>query len=237
MKHAAAALSIALSLAACSAAPPAEVLDALDAQMAVQYHDCVPLGWAPVAVGSSYYPGYTATVANYEEFLDAVWRGRIDDSDLQRRDARDVRTVLDRLVSRGLLDVHRSRGGYNYFLRPAAFAYFYGSSIYGNNHDSLPYLCYSTIVPQQILAMRPIAAPYRLRGANVQWYDVSFSWTAGGTAAWAADPVIRSHSVVLAPVRSPASARVYKLGRLWHITHIADRGPMLPVLANSSAWR
>lgn len=213
------------------------MLDALDAQMAVQYHDCVPLGWAPVAVSGSYYPGYTATVANYEEFLDAVWRGRIENRDLRRRDARDVRLVLDRLVAHGLLDVQRQPGGYDYYLRPAAFDYFYGSSTYGNNHDSLPYLCYSTIVPQQILAMQPIAAPYPLRAGNVQWYDVSFAWTVSRAAGWASDPVLRSHSVELAPLHSPTSARVYKLGRIWHITRIDTHDRMLPVLADSSAWR
>lgn len=236
MKHGA-VFSIVLALAACSAPPQAQVLDALGAQMAVQYHDCVPLGWAPVAVSRSYYPGYTATAANYEEFLDAVWRGRIDDRDLRRRDARDVRIVLDHLVSRGMLDVQRRRGGYDYYLRPAAFASFYGSTMYGNNHDSLPYLCYSTIVPQAILAMRPIPAPYPLRVPNVQWYDVSFSWTPGSIAGWASDPVLRSHSVVLAPLHSPTSARVYKTGSIWHITRIDSHDRMLPALADASAWR
>lgn len=230
-------LLLLLAPTACSSPPQAELLDALSAQMAVQNHDCVPLGWAPVPVSGTYYPGYTATVANYEEFLDAVWRGRIEDGDLRKPAARDVRTVLDRLVARGLLDVKRQRAGYDYYLRPAAFAYFYGSSMYGNNHDSLPYLCYTTILPQQIVTMRPIPAPYPLRVRNVQWYDATFTWTPSDAAGWASDPVLRAHSVALAPLNSPVSARVYRIGSVWHITHLETHDRMLPALADASVWR
>lgn len=186
------------------------------------YHDCVPLGWEPVPVSGTYYPGYAASIQNYGEWLDALWRGRISREDLRLSQARDVFAVLNRLTREHLLTRAVDPAGYSYFMTTRALRYYYGSSQFKNNRDSLPYLCYSTIVPQRIDWLR--IADSR------QSYVAEFSWAPSTSPGWANDPLLRSHSVVLAPLTSPTTARVSYRDGTWYLANIYDLGWMLPRL-------
>jgi hypothetical protein len=208
------------------------VLAALQRELRFTYHECVPLGWAPVPVRGTYYPGYTASAATYEDMLDAVWRGSINYADLHNAQAFEVYSMLEHLRAQGLLTRTDARSGYRYFLSPGALPYYYGSSVFKDNRDSLPYLCYSRIVPTHIGWMRKIAAT---RGAVTgQWYTLQFSWKPSSVPRWANDPYIRSHSVLLAPLASPTTARVVFRDDDWQLANVYDRGWMLPALKRSA---
>ena len=205
------------------------MLAALQNEFSVQYHACVPLGWEPLRVTSSHFvPGYTATATSYEEFLDAVWRGRIPRIDLKSAHARSVFATLNALTGAGMLRRDETPVAYEYYMMPSSIAYFYGTDRYGSNHDSLPYLCYSTIDPQAVIAREHL-------GGNQ--FRVTFAWTPGGPASWANSPQIRAHSVFLAPQRSPAFARVFERKGLWGVASVSDGSMMLPAIADASAWR
>jgi hypothetical protein len=207
------------------------LLPALTEQLRFAYHECVPLGWKPMAVSGTYYPGYTASMTNYAEWDDAVWRGHIAAAELHTADAAEVFQVLNHLRAAGLLTRTYKRGGYDFYLTPRAFAYFYGSSQFKDNRGSMTYLCYSTIAPQRIVWQRPIAPPQMRRRSPVQWYHVEFAWRPSPAAAWAArDPFLRFHSVVLAPLTSPTEARVYYEDGDWYVANVYDRGWMMPAL-------
>lgn len=207
------------------------VLHALTGDLRFTYHECVPLGWQPVPVHGTYYPGYTASAQNYAEWLDALWRGYIPRRDLRQAQARAVYATLNHLASSGLLVRETDASGYRYFLTPRALGYYYGSSSFKDNRDSLPYLCYSNIVPQRIDWIAKISAP---NGTPVrddaQWYRLQFSWKPGSPASWA-DSFIRAHSVVLAPLTSPTTARVLLRDGQWYLENVYDRGWMLPALS------
>lgn len=214
------------------------LLTSLSDELQFQYHECVPLGWQPVPVANTYYPGFSASAPTYAEFLDAIWRGRISTKDLRRSDARTVSAVLTHLVLAGLLSSEKTPNGVNYFLRPQAFPYYFGSSVYKNNRDSLQYLCYSRIVPDKIVWSQPILAPPVSRHASkVQWYRVVFTWKPSTPAAWASDPFLRAHSIVLSPTSSPTAARMYYNNDGWHVAGIYDHTWMLPKLARDTANR
>ena len=101
----------ALAAAGCARPDPnAPVLEALQNELSVQYHACVPLGWEPVRVtGAHYVPGYNATAGTYEEWLDAIWRGSIPQRDLRNPHARHVFDVLNALVMPGCSRANRCR--------------------------------------------------------------------------------------------------------------------------------
>jgi hypothetical protein len=206
------------------------LLASLTQELRFTYHECVPLGWKPVPVRGTYYPGYTASAATYAEFLDAVWRGHVAAADLRSPDAAAVFAVLNHLRAAGLLTRNYRHHAYDFYLTPRAYPYYYGSSVFKDNHDSLPYLCYSTITPERILWKRAIAAPQSARGSGAQWYHVQFTWKPAAPAAWARDAFLRAHSVVLAPVASPTEARLYYENQNWYLANIYDRGWMLPAL-------
>lgn len=207
------------------------MLAALRSDLRFTYHQCVPLGWAPVEVSGTYYPGYTASAANYAEWLDALWRGHIDRTDLRSPQARSVYETLNHLSAAGLLVRQPTPAGFDYFLTPRAIPYYYDSSSFRNNRDSLTYLCYSTIVPNRINWMHQLAVK-RSHGTD-RWYTLQFSWTASGSPRWAQDPFLQAHSVVLAPTTSPTTARMVLRDDRWYVSNIYDRGWMLPALTIS----
>ena len=178
--------------------------------------------------------GFYGFGLNYAEWLDAIWRGRIDARDLRNPGAADVSTVLDHLASAGLLKEKRDAFGVDYLLTSNAFPYFYGSSLFNNNRDSLPYLCFSTIAPDKILWMHRIAKPSPLENGAAQWYDVDFAWKPSARAGWADDGFLQAHSVVLAPLTSPTVAKMFYLNGQWHLVNIYDRGWMLPAVARGN---
>lgn len=222
----------ALTPAQSHGSPQAELAALADA-MQVEYHDCVPLGWQPVPVAGTYYPGFTASLATRAEFFDSVWRGRIERPQLKRPDVRSVFTVLNRLTAAGLLTRQPRANGFDYYLTQSAMPYYYSSSIYGDNREHFPYLCYTHIVPQRVLWSQRSAGHAHWTGPHAQWYRVAFTWRAGQAARWAGDPVLRSHSVVLPPVKCPTFAMMLYVNGEWDVTKIYDRTWGMPVLAGT----
>lgn len=237
-------MALLVALNACSAVhrppPPgsqAAVIAALSDTLDYQYHACVPLGWHPIAVAGTYYPGYIASLQNYEEFLDAIWRANIGVSESSKPDVKPVFEILNHLVKAGLLVRKRdANADYDYYLSTNALPYYYGWSRYGNNNGKMQYLCYSHLVPDRLLWMQRIRRPTDWRG-RAQWYRVSFAWKASAPARWARDPLLREHSVILAPVKSPALALMYYAHGEWHVGSLYDRTWMLPELRDASAWK
>lgn len=208
------------------------LLESIAAQLKYAYHDCVPLGWEPVPVRGTYYPGYTASLQTYAEWLDALWRGRIDTRDLNRPGATEVFNVLNHLAHAGLLERRSVPGAFDYYLTTRALPYYYASSTYHDNRDSLPYLCYSTIVPDRVVWLQLAGKSAKLGG---RWYTVSFEWKPGSTAAWANDWYIRAHSVVLPPLRSPVTAKLFYRNGNWNLASVYDRTWMLPAITAQAA--
>ncbi|HET6896323.1 MAG TPA: hypothetical protein VFH72_13140 [Candidatus Baltobacteraceae bacterium] len=233
----ASAFCAALALSACAHAPTpgstAAVLNALSSALDVQYHACVPLGWNPVVVAGTYYPGYIASRQSYEETWDAIWRGRILTAETAKLPVKPVYEVLNHLVEAGLLKRTRSSSSYDYYLKYAALPYYYDTSWFGNNKGDMQYLCYSKIVPDRILWVEHTRRPSDWSGP-AQWYRASFTWKASAPAAWARDPFLRAHSVILAPLKSPTTAKMFYIDKTWHVVNIYDRTWMMPKVARSS---
>lgn len=114
-------------------------------------------------------------------------------------------------------------------MTPRALPYYYGSSVFHDNRDSLPYLCYSTIVPQHIDWLMHATARAG-SGDGARWYKMQFSWTVSSAPAWANAAVVRLNSVVLPPLTSPTTASVAYRDGEWYVANIYDRGWMLPAL-------
>jgi hypothetical protein len=122
---------------------------------------------------------------------------------LNTSNGRTAAVVLNALVRSGLVQKQYMRAGIRYNLTERAFPHYFEGNDFGDNPDHLSYLCYSRIVPDRIVSSRAIhqlAGGGRFAGA----LRVAFSWHASEDDDWAKDPVIQSHSVVLAPTRSPA---------------------------------
>lgn len=235
-----AALVAALLLTACAHAPSpgskSALLDALSNALDKQYHACVPLGWNPVVVAGTYYPGYIASLQSYGEVWDAVWRGRIAASDVAKPTVRPVYDVLNHLVKAGLLIRKRTPFNYDYYLTYDALPYYDDRSWYGNNNGDMQYLCYSKIVPDRIIWLQHIQPPSDWTGP-AQWYRASFAWKVGPPAAWARDPFLRAHSVMLSPMKSPATAKLFFTDKTWYVADIYDRTWMLPKVSDAAAWK
>lgn len=223
---AAAALAAVLP-AACAPANDRAILDSLRAQLAEQYHDCVPLGWSPVAVAGTYYPGTSVTLYEEGVWLPARWIGRVRTRDLARPDVRAIFGVLNELTRAGLLDRTHASGASRYHLTVAALPFYYDESDYGNNPDHIPYLCYSTIVPQRVVAIDSVRRD-RLRygSRDEDMFHVTFAWTASPVAAWANDAFIRTHSVTLGPAESPATATFAKRHGEWALAELSAPTPV-----------
>ena len=228
-----------LFLTACALAPQIsrdqQLLEALRDDLVFQYHECVPLGWAPVRVMNSYYPGYTASLENYAEWLDAMWIGSVHDSEMHRPDVETVVEVLNHLVGAGLLVRKRTLNGFHYYMTLAASHYLYVSNLYRDNPEMVPYLCYSTIVPEKIVRTGPIRNERYGRRMR-QVFSVTFQWKAGEPASWARDPYLRAHSVILAPIHSPTTGEMVSSNGDWDMASLDQRESPLPTLVEPSAW-
>lgn len=210
-------------------------MHALASALEVQYHACVPLGWNPVAVAGTYYPGYIASRQTYEETWDAIWRGRILVADATKHGVKPVYDVLNHLVKAGLLRRVRAASYYDYYLTYEALPYYYDTSWFDNNRGDMQYLCYSKIVPNRIVWSQRIRRPSDWSGP-AQWYRASFTWTASTPLAWARDPFLRSHSVILAPLKSPTIAKMFYLDKTWHVVNIYDKTWMMPKVSDAAVW-
>lgn len=240
MRNKLAAFIASLLLGACSHAPPpgsqAALLSALSNALDVQYHACVPLGWNPVAVAGTYYPGYVASLQNYEETWDAIWRGSIPASDVSKPRVRAVYEVLNHLAKAGLLTRKHTALSYDYYLTYKALPYYYDTSWFGNNRGDMQYLCYSKIVPTRVVWAERMSRPNNWSGP-ARWYQASFTWTVSASAAWARDPFLRKHSVMLPPLRSPTTAKMFYIDKTWHVVNIYDHTWMMPRVSDAAAWK
>ena len=222
----AAVVLAAVMLGACSPANDQVVLATLRTQLVTQYHECVPLGWSPVAVAGTYYPGTSVTLYEEGVWLPARWIGRVRTRDLARPDVRTISAVLNELTHAGMLVRDDARGGARYHLTAAAAPFYYDESDYGNNPDHIPYLCYSTIVPQKVLSIGS-ARRGRLRygSHDEDLFRATFAWTPSTIAGWANDPFLRSHSVKLGPAESPVTATFAKRHGEWALAELSTPTP------------
>ena len=226
-----AALSLALA-AACSPTNHRVVLRELRHQLAAQAHECIPLGWTPVPVDASFYPGYTAQYQDERSWLAPLWLGSIRNSDLKSVQARTSAAILDALARVGMVQRIAVPGGSHYRLTVAAMPYFYARNDYGNNPDAIPYLCYSTIVPDHVVWSDSIQ-----RNARRGVFHAVFTWHASPPAPWAGDAFLRAHSVVLVPFSQTVVATFEDDGGEWSIVRLAQPDKSrLPRLAVSAAW-
>jgi hypothetical protein len=200
----------------------------LSSDLSEQYHECVPLGWDPVPVGTDYYyEGYTSEYREEGVWLHPYWLGLIHTSELSDPDARNAYDVLNALRRAGMVERANDTGAYFYRLTPRATAYYFEMNDVGNNPDHWPYLCYSSILPRRIVSTRRVKDGL---------FHVAFEWSASAPAEWANDPFIRRHSVILPPISNPAVAVFSNAGGWWHITRIVTPAFMMPRVVDPAVW-
>jgi hypothetical protein len=226
----------AVALAACSPTSDQQILGTLRAQLAAQYHECVPLGWNPVAAAGTYYPGTSVTLYEEGVWFPARWLGRVRTRDLARRDVRAISNVLNELARVGMLVRDTSPTVSQYHLAAAAQPFYYDESDYGNNPAHIPYLCYSTIVPQQVLSTDSVRRGRLRYGSHDEdMFHATFAWTPSPIAAWANNAFLRSHSVNLGPTESPVTATLAKRHGEWTIAELSTPTPVARIV-DTAAW-
>ena len=186
----------------------------------------MPLGWSPVAVAGTYYPGTSVTLYEEGVWLPAQWIGRVRARDLARRDVRTISGVLNELARAGMLVRDNARGGTRYHLTAAAAPFYYDENDYGNNPDHIPYLCYSTIVPQQVLSIDS-ARRGRLRygSHDEEMFHATFAWTPSPIAVWANDAFLREPQRGARPGRKPRHGDVREAPRRVGARGVVGAGP------------
>lgn len=223
-------------LAACSPTHDRAVLETLRTQLANQYHECVPLGWSPVAVDGTYYPGVSVTLYEEGVWLPARWIGRVRTRDLARADVRAVTGVLNELARAGMLVRTNVPSGVRYHLTIAAQPFYYDESAFGNNPDHIPYLCYSTIVPQRVVSSGPVRRERLRYGSHDEnAFHATFEWIPSPAAAWANDAFLHMHSVKLGPAESPATATFVNRHGEWRIAELSAPTPAGRIV-DASVW-
>lgn len=228
-------MAVVLFLTACAPTRERLILKNLQAQLASQYHNCVPLGWSPVPVAGTYYPGHSIESSQEASWLKALWVGFIQVDGLNDPEVRATRDVLEHLVRAGLVAENRFPHGYRYHLTMAGAPYYFDGNDFHNNPDHIPYLCYSKIAPEGVVWTRPVHSE-RVGDRTADIFRVSFQWKAGENASWASDPLLRSHSVTLAPVTSPAIATFIRSRDVWVVAGISTFGRSVPRVADASVW-
>jgi len=224
------------ALGACAPTNARVILKTVRTQLANQYHECVPLGWAPVPVAGTYYPGYSIEASDERAWLKALWIGVVRADALSRPDVRATYDVLDQLAQAGLVVKRRFPQGFFYHLTVRALPYYFDGNDFGNNPDHIPYLCYSRVVPDRVVWSQSVRAE-RAGGRTADVFRAAFHWHASEIAPWAASPLLRSHSVVLAPTQSPVVATFVQVQSSWLIETIVTAGRPVPRLADASVWR
>lgn len=210
------------SLAACASSSQQVLLNAVEARFSGQYHKCVPLGWNPLPVEGSYVPSYSVEFREPDAWLPPLWLGLLPRSAMTTPSGRTAAKVLDALARSGLVAKRYANDGIRYNLTERAVPYYFEGNDFGNNPDHLSYLCYSRLVPDRVVSSRTAGR-------------LAFSWHASEDDDWARDAVIQSHSVILAPTRSPASII---LGS-WDGELSVDRAAYQPIdrLVQPAAWQ
>jgi hypothetical protein len=226
----------AATLAACSPTDHRIIAQRLRAQLVHQYHECVPLGWNPVPVAGTFYPGSNLVLQEEGVWLPSLWLARVRKRDLARRDARAISEVLDRLVAAGMLKKSGGGGGFRYQLTTRALPFYYSDNAFGDNLAGESYLCYSTIVPQRVVWNQAIHRERGRDGAEVEAFRAAFEWSPSPAAGWANDPVIRRHSVILSPSGNPMIAKFVNSDSAWTVQELRTSDVPLPRVADASAW-
>lgn len=229
--------AVILAAPACSPTNHRTLMRTLTANFSAQPHECVPLGWNPVPFdGKHFVPGQGIEVQEPGTWIPAMWIGGIPSGEGSKgEEVHSIAGVLDALVRAGLVARTRFRGRYRYHLTAQSLPYYFDENQYGNNPDHLPYLCYSWIVPQNVVWSGPVHEAND--GERRTVFGAEFAWRPSPRAAWGADPMIRAHSVVLAPDQSPLLARVGKWGREWRVERIYLESSSMPTVVDASVWR
>ncbi|MDB5043035.1 MAG: hypothetical protein JWN27_3761 [Candidatus Eremiobacteraeota bacterium] len=215
------------AIVACSPAGDRVAASLLESDLTEKYHECVPLGWTLGLTTSSYYPGYNATTTEEGVWLPALWIAVIPKRDFRRPSARTVRAILDELTSLGLLKRIDLRDRLRYHLSERGSRYFYNENRLGDNSEHWPYMCYSRIVPLQIVWRAPSRRNDGVERVAYVW------WRAMPPQPWVT-PFLRAHSVVLNPTQEPAVATVFvRTDR----SIAAKLVFSLPSVVDRSAWR
>lgn len=214
-----------------------DVMRLLRADLAQQYHACIPLGWSPVLTNAdgTYYPGRSVEVVEQGVWFPALWLARVRAAQRANPNVRTTVAVLDELVRIGMLQRSVGGGTSTYRLTLRAMPYFYANDEYGNNPSGQSYLCYSHIVPEHVTAYGSLLAG--LRAHDPATFRATFSWEATSAPAWVReDDVLRRHSVLLAPLTSPAIATIAEHDGDRYITELSVPGLNLPHVVDVSAW-
>ncbi|HEX8806094.1 MAG TPA: hypothetical protein VF741_04055 [Candidatus Aquilonibacter sp.] len=200
--RAALGLMLIAALAACAPVRELAAMQTLRNDF-TDYHRCVPLGWDVEPVADTYVVGTSVEFEPNGWWLRPSWIGLVHDNEMQRKDVREAVALLDDLVSHGLVQrTHLRRiHGTEFNLTMTGMEYYFDRNRFGNNPLRESYLCYSKIVPDAIVALG--------RGSLI------FHWHESAPASWADDPVIRSRSVVLAPLQNPVEIRTSQTSPLW----------------------
>ncbi len=224
-------------LTACSPSNHRFVMRLLRTQFADQYHECVPLGWTPVPVAGTYYPGFSTEYRAAVTWLPPLWVGSVHAADAANPQALAASAVLKHLVRAGMLHASPVPGGRHYFLTMRALPYYFDRSDYGNNPEHYPYLCYSTIVPERVAWTQPVhTEPDGTPPVRREVFRAEFQWRPSAPASWAEDAVLRRHSVILGPAGTSIVAKFVSVGGTWEIENIYAGGAHQPRLVDAAAW-
>lgn len=191
------------SLTACASSSQQILLNAVEEQFNGQFHKCVPLGWNPSPVDGSYVPIFSVEFRERDAWLPPLWLGFMPRRAIDTPNGRTAVEVLNALARSGLIEQRYINNAIRYNLTERAFPYYFEGNDFGDNPDHLSYLCYSRLIPDRVVSSQAVHQLTNGRNA-ADAVRVAFSWHASEDDAWANDPVIQSHSVVLAPTRSPA---------------------------------
>jgi hypothetical protein len=214
----------------CAPASKPTLFQTLSERVSQQYHRCVPLGWTVVPTAGTFYPGTNFSIYETNVIAQAFWLGRVSRRAAGRRDGREVLEILERLARAGMVNEETSAEFTRFSLTYKAIPYFYNDDHYGSNRGAFPYLCFSRVTPTRILKQNAIAHE------RERTLDVRFAWAPSATASWANDEYIQSHSVILAPTTSPATARLVQVEAVWRVREIHDAHFNDPVVVDPRAW-
>lgn len=231
-------LALSVTAAGCGPTDHRVVLNELRAELAGQYHECVPLGWSVAPEHGVALPGTSVEVNEYGNgrvWLPSTWLARIGPRGLARADVRTTERLLDALTRRKLLRRDDDAFGKTYHLTQASLPYYFAENRFGSDPDALSYLCYSSIVLDTVLRTEPVHVERSARG-DEEVFRAEFAWHGGPVADWAQDPFIRSHGVVLTPTRSPAIAKFVHRDGAWTLTALSSSDAGMPLVIDVSAW-
>lgn len=220
---------ISLGAAACAFNEKAALLKTLRSDFADVPHDCVPLGWVPVRVGNTYYPGYSAEMQDVNSWVPALWLGSVHAQDVTKSDIRVTYSILNALVRNGLLESRQTPRGRHYNLTLRGMGYYSDRNEFGNNPDHLAYMCFSQIVPRRIVWNQAPSGGAK----NAHALKASFEWRRSEAAPWATG-FFRTHSVILSPTRTPATATFVLRDKEWHVQSLSQTAPQI---VQPSAWK